>query len=74
MVVVDDFDVVAVWVEDVRGVVAIVVGGALARLAVAAVSGGCCVGVEPAYVVVIAGECEVDVLRRIADDHGERAV
>jgi len=38
-VVVDDFDVVAVGVEHVGGVVAVVVAGALAWLAVAAVSG-----------------------------------
>jgi hypothetical protein len=36
--VIDDFDVVAVWIEHEGGVVARVVAGALARLAVAAVS------------------------------------
>ena len=58
VVVVDDFDVVAVGVEHVRGVVAVVVAGALARLAVAAVSGRGRVGVEAADVVVVAREGE----------------
>src|SRR4029077_9034097 len=70
-VVVDDFDVVAVGVEYVGGVVAVVVAGALTRLAVAAVSGSGRVGVEAADVVVVAGERDVDVLRRFARDHGE---
>ena len=53
-IVVDDFDVVAVGVEHKRGVVAVVIAGALTRLAVAAVSGRGRVGVEAAYVVVFA--------------------
>jgi hypothetical protein len=48
-VVVDDFDVVAVGVEHVGGVVARVIVGALARRAVAAVAGRGRVGVEPSY-------------------------
>jgi hypothetical protein len=58
-VVVDDFDVVAVGVEYVRGVVAVVVAGPLTRFAVAAVSGRSRVRVEPAYVVVFAREGDV---------------
>jgi hypothetical protein len=73
-VVVDDFDVVAVGVEHERGVVAVVVAGALTRLTVAAVSGSGRVGVEPAYVVVFARERDVDVAGRLAGDHEEGAV
>ncbi len=61
VVVVDDFDVVAVGIEHERGVVAGVIAGALARLAVASVSGPSRVGVKPAHVVVIAREGDVDV-------------
>src|SRR5689334_8089398 len=73
-VVVDDFDVVAVGVEDIGGVVAGVIAGALTGLAVAAVSGRGCVGVESAYVVVCAGERDVDAFRRTAGEDEERAV
>jgi hypothetical protein len=45
-VVVDDFDVVAVWVKDVCGV-ALVILRALAGLSVAAIPGRGRVGVEP---------------------------
>jgi hypothetical protein len=48
-VVVDDFDVVAVGINHVRGVVAVVVARALTWLAVSAVSGRSGVGMEPAY-------------------------
>src|ERR1700694_492698 len=73
-VVVDDFDVVAVRVEYVGGVVAVVVAGTLTRLAVAAVSGSGRIGVEATHVVVVAGERDVNVLCRLAADHGESAV
>jgi hypothetical protein len=67
-VVVDDFDVVAVGIQHVGGVVAVVVSGALARLAVAAVPGRGRVGVEAAYVVVLAREgrcgCPASARRR----------
>jgi hypothetical protein len=46
-VVVDDFDVVAVWVKDVGGVVALVILRALAGLPVAAIPGCGRVGVKP---------------------------
>ena len=72
--VVDDFDVVAVGIEHVRGVVAVVVAGALTWLAVAAVSGRGGVGMETACVVVFAREGDVDVLRRFAGEHDEAAV
>src|SRR5690348_13761358 len=68
-VVVDDFDVVAVGVEDICGVVAGVIAGALTGLAVAAVSGRGCVGVESAY--VCARERDVDAFRRTAGEDEE---
>src|SRR5207302_716748 len=55
-VVVDDFDVVAVGVEHIGGVVAGVIARALTGLAVAAISGRGRGGVESAYVVVCARE------------------
>jgi hypothetical protein len=54
------------------GVVADVVASALTRLAVAAVSGRSSVRMEAAYVVVVAREGDVDVLRRLSRDHGEK--
>src|ERR1700730_8449195 len=71
-VVVDDFDVVAVRVEHVRGVVAGVIARAFARLAVAAVSRRGCIRVEAADVVVFARKGDVDVLRRLAGEDQER--
>jgi hypothetical protein len=73
-VVVDDFDVVAVGVEHVGGVIARVIARTLTGLAVALVSGRGRVGVEAAYVVVFTREGEVEVLRRLAGDKEERAV
>src|SRR5580765_7358963 len=62
-VVVDDFDVVPVGVQDERAVVAGVVHGALPRTAVVLVAVGECGGVERLYRGVLAGgEREVDVL------------
>ena len=75
-VVVDDFDVVAVGVEHERGVVAVVVAGALTRLTVAAVSGSGRVRVEPAYVVVFARErcfCPIGQPFRGSDRLGPRS-
>ena len=72
--VVDDFDVVAVGVEDIGGVIAGVIARALTGLAVAAISGRGRVGVESAYIVVCARECDVDALRRAAGEDEERAV
>jgi len=65
-VVVDDFDVVAIGVEHMGGVVAGVIARALTGLAVTSIPGRCCVGVESAYVVVCARERDVDALRRTA--------
>jgi hypothetical protein len=63
-VVVDDFDVVPVGVQDERAVVAGVVHGALPRTAVVLVAGGERGGVKRAHRGVLAGgEREVDVLR-----------
>ena len=63
-VVVDDFDVVPVGVQDERAVVARVVDGALAGTAVVLVSRGERGGVErPDGRVVLRREREVDVLR-----------
>jgi hypothetical protein len=53
-VVIHNLDVVAIRVEDVRGVVAIVVAGPLTRLAVASVSGCGRARVEPAHIIVFA--------------------
>jgi hypothetical protein len=73
-VVVDDFDVVAVGVEHIGGVITDVIARALTGLAVAAISRRGRVGVESAYVVVCARERDVDVLRRTAGEDEERAV
>jgi hypothetical protein len=73
-VVVDDFDVVAVGVEHVRGVIASVVLRPLARVAVAAVSGRDRVRVEPTYFVLVAGEGDVDVPGRLPRQNGEGGV
>src|SRR2546421_11143808 len=73
-VVVDDFDVVAVGVEHIGGVIAGVIARALTGLAIAAISGRGCVGVESVYVVVFARERDVDALRRTAGEDEERAV
>src|SRR6478672_8322547 len=63
-VVVDDFDVVPVGVQDERAVVAGVVYGALPRTAVVLIAGGEGGGVERAHRSVVAGgERQVDVLR-----------
>ena len=73
-VVIHNLDVVAIGVEDVRGVVAIVVAGPLTRLAVASVSGRDRVCVEPAYVVVPAREGDMSVGCRFAGDEEQGAV
>jgi len=73
-VVVDYFDVVAVRVKHVGGVVAVVVAGALTRLAVAAVSRRGRVRVEATNVVVVTRERDVDVLRRLTRDYRENAL
>ena len=72
-VVVDDFDVVAVGVEHVGGVIAGVIVRALSGFAVAAISGRGRAGVEAAYVVVFAREGDVHVLRRFAGEEEEGA-
>jgi len=74
VVVVDDFDVVAVGVEHVRGVVAGVIARALTRLAVASVAGTSRVGVKPAHVVIVAREADVDVLGRLIGDEQKETV
>src|SRR4029078_13376596 len=62
-VVVDDFDVVPIGVQDERAVVAGVVHGALPGSAVVLVAVGECGSVERAHGGVLAGgEREVDVL------------
>jgi hypothetical protein len=73
-VVVDDFDVVAVGVEHIGGVIAGVIARPLAGFAVALVSIRRRVGVEAADVVVYAREGDVQVLRRLAGEDEERAV
>src|ERR671931_716055 len=72
-VVVDDLDVGAVGVEDEGGVVAGVVAGPLAGLAVAPVAGGQGVRIEAVHVLVMAGEGDVEVRGRRPRHERERA-
>jgi hypothetical protein len=72
-VVIDNLDVVVVGIEHERGVVARVVGRALARLAVAAIPGGDGDGVEPAHRLLVATERQVKVRRRLSGPDREAA-